>query len=111
MKLISTRDTARASSSYADVLLAGLAPDGGLYIPEDFPVFSRDELQALVGAPYIDIAFAVKRKLVDSEIPDDVLRKLIDEAYSSRNFEETPVVTPVTEIGEGLYLQNLSQGP
>src|SRR3989338_3394833 len=111
MKLISTRDIARASNSYTDVLLAGLAPDGGLYIPEDFPVFSRDELQALVGAPYANIAFGVKRKLVDGAIPDDVLRKLINEAYSSRNLEETPVVTPVTEIGKDLYLQNLSQGP
>jgi len=112
MKLISTRDTARASSSYADVLLAGLAPDGGLYIPQEFPVFSRDELQALAGAPYANIAFGVKRKLVDGAIPDDVLKKLINAAYAPEIFEGGgSTVTPVTEIARDLYLQNLSLGP
>ncbi|HEY4527320.1 MAG TPA: threonine synthase, partial [Candidatus Paceibacterota bacterium] len=112
MKLISTRDTAGASNSYTDVLLAGLAPDGGLYIPQEFPVFSRYELQALAGAPYANIAFGVKRKLVDGAIPDDVLKKLINAAYAPEIFEGGgSTVTPVTEIARDLYLQNLSLGP
>ncbi len=112
MKLISTRDKERKGCSYTDVLLAGLAPDGGLYVPEEFPLFSQDELQALVGASYATIAFAVKQKLVGGAIPDAVLKKLIQEAYAPEVFEGGgSVVTPVSEIGKDLYLQNLSLGP
>jgi len=111
MKLISTRDKSKNGHSYTDVLLAGLAPDGGLYVPESYPLFSTEEIEALKGRPYTDVAFAVKRKLVEGAIPDAVLQEIIVEAYSERNFDETPTVTPVAEIGDGLYLQNLSLGP
>ncbi|HEY4526877.1 MAG TPA: threonine synthase, partial [Candidatus Paceibacterota bacterium] len=112
MKLISTRDTERNGHSYTDVLLAGLAPDGGLYIPDAFPTFSSSEIEALRGAPYTDIAFAVKRKLVGGAIPDSTLRQLIDRAYAPEIFKGgRAIVSPVTEIGAGMYLQNLSLGP
>ncbi len=111
MRLVSTRDEARTGLPYTDVLLAGLAPDGGLYVPEEFPSFTYAELKALAKAPYTEIAFAVKRKLVDGAIPDATLRELVEAAYSPKNFDGTPVVTPVSNIGDGLYLQNLSLGP
>lgn len=112
MKLVSTRDSERKGYSYTEVLIAGLAPDGGLYTPDEFPKFSLEEMQVLAGAPYTDISFAVNRKLIDGAIPDDVFRDLIRAAYKPETFEGGgSVVTPVSEIGDGLYLQNLSLGP
>jgi threonine synthase len=112
MKLISTRDASKKTYSYTDVLLAGLAPDGGLYIPETFPTFTHEELQVLKSAPYTQVAFAVKRKLVGGAISDAVMKNLINSAYTPEIFEGgSTVITPVSEIGSRLYLQNLSLGP
>lgn len=112
MKLISTRDREKKSQSYTEVLLEGLAPDDGLYIPQEFPSFSTVEIESLSGVPYTDITFRVERKLVGGAIPDDVLKKLISAAYAPEIFEGGgSVITPVSEIGKGLYLQNLSLGP
>lgn len=112
MKLVSTRDANGSALSYSDVLLAGLAPDGGLYVPESYPQFMHEELSALKGMPYAAIASAVKQKLVGDAIPQGVLRSMIEDAYRTPTFElENGEVTPVTEIGDNLYLQNLSLGP
>lgn len=110
--MISTRDAARTAYSYTDVLLQGLAPDGGLYVPSQLPRLSLEELRALKGAPYPAIAFAIKRALVGGAILDADLRALVDAAYTAEAFElERGQVTPVCQIGDGLLLQNLSQGP
>ncbi|HEY4487515.1 MAG TPA: threonine synthase [Candidatus Paceibacterota bacterium] len=112
MKLVSTRDREKNTFSYTDVLLAGLAPDGGLYIPQECPKVSLDEISALKDASYADIALVVKRALVDGAIPDAKLKQFIDAAYAPEVFDmENGSVTPVREIGESLYLQNLSLGP
>ncbi len=112
MRMISTRDTGRTGRSYTDVLLEGLAPDGGLYVPDEYPQFSHDELVALQSAPYTRIAFEVKRKLISGAIPDDVLKTMASEAYSEKNFDlVNGQVVPVTLNGDGLYVQNLSLGP
>lgn len=110
--MISTRDPKRDLLSYTDVLLAGLAPDGGLYVPSDYPVFSAAELDALKDKPYEAIAFAVKKKLVGGTIPDDVLQEMIRAAYSASVFDiKNGHVVPVTHIENGLYVENLSLGP
>jgi threonine synthase len=112
MKLISTRDPSREGRSYAEVLLAGLAPDGGLYVPESYPQLSIQDLRALKGLAYTEVAFAVKKRLVGDSIPESTLKSLIMQAFSSHVFDaEDGNVTPVSKIGEGLYLQNLSLGP
>ncbi len=99
LKMISTRDDARIPRSYTDVLLEGLAPDGGLYVPAEYPQFTIAELEALKDAPYRHIAFEVKKKLVDAAIPDDALQAMISEAYSPQNFAiENNQVVPVQEI-------------
>lgn len=110
--MVSTRDTSRAAYSYTDVLLEGLAPDGGLYVPLSLPRFSEEELRALKGAPYPAVAYAVKQKLVGGAMPGGELKALIDAAYAADAFElERGQVAPVSDIGDGLLLQNLSQGP
>lgn len=111
IQMISTRDPKRTPLSYTDVLLAGLAPDGGLYVPSEYPSFSKTELEALKESPYEEIAFAVKKKLVGGAISDDALQRMVAEAYSQRVFEVEHGVVPVTHIENGLYIENLSLGP
>ena len=113
MKLVSTRDAQKEGRSYTDVLLAGLAPDGGLYIPDEYPQLTTETLQSLVGKSYVDISFAVKKLLVGGAIEDDTLRSLIEKAYASEHFvgTEDGNTTPVYSVGDGFYLQNLSLGP
>jgi threonine synthase len=112
MALVSTRDPKRTSRSYTDVLLAGLAPDGGLYVPSKYPTFLHAELQKLKNESYEDIAFAVKQKLVADAIHDADMRQMIADAYSAPIFErERGQVTPVSDIGNSMWLENLSLGP
>ena len=110
--MISTRDTKATNLSYTDVLLSGLAPDGGLYVPEKYPIFKTKELEALKEKAYADVAFAVKQKLVGGSIPDAELKTFIGKAYAKPTFaQEHGKVVPVKEINNGLYIQNLSLGP
>jgi threonine synthase len=112
IRMQSTRDGEGREYSYTDVLLSGLAPDGGLYVPSEYPQFSTEELVALKDAPYAKIAHAVKRKLVDGAIADEDLMKLIEASYTPELFAlEEGRVVPATHIERGLYVQNLSLGP
>jgi threonine synthase len=110
--LVSTRDLSRNEVSYTDVLLEGLAPDGGLFVPTEYPQFTYSELEDLKSKTYHDIVFEVKRKLVGDAIPSDELKRLIRNAYTDEKFSvEGEDFVPTREIEEGLYLQNLSLGP
>lgn len=110
--MVSTRDEAKKGLSYTDVLLSGLAPDGGLYIPSEYPQISGEELQRLAKEPYENIAYAIKRHLVDGAIPDKALSEMIGEAYSAPPFEkEKGTIVPISEIEENIFVENLSLGP
>ena len=114
MKLVSTRDKEGKGSSYTDVLLAGLAPDGGLYVPSAYPQFTSGELKKLQGAPYTGVALATKQKLIGDAIPESDLKNLIAAAYEKgpNGFGvEGDQITPLRALREGLYLENLSLGP
>lgn len=112
VRMVSTRDAAKTAYSYTDALLKGLAEDGGLFVPEEFPRFTNEELPALKNAPYADIAYAVKKRLIAGAIPDSVLRRLIDDAYAANVFAaEHGEIAPVKQIDAGLFVQNLSLGP
>lgn len=113
MRYVSTRDTSKHELSYAEALLAGLAPDGGLYVPISYPELSRSELAALAKAPYTDIAFAVKQKFIGGDIPDEALRALIVDAYSPESFQPITAgtVVPLSRIDDDLYIEELSLGP
>ncbi len=113
MKFISTRDPDKKTLSYTDTLLAGLAPDRGLYVPLEYPQVSLDELQSLQGTTYQEIAFQIKKKIIGGDIPDGVLRELINKAYTQEKFPEwiDGNITPVREIEKNLYIQNLSLWP
>lgn len=69
MRYISTRGQAPALN-FEDVLLAGLATDGGLYVPENLPRFTQEEIASWAGLPYHELAFRVMRPFVGGSIPD-----------------------------------------
>ncbi len=110
--LISTRDKDKKEISYTDALLKGLAPDGGLYVPTEYPQVSIEELKAMEKMSYPELAFEVKKKLVGGAIPDEDLKTLLKNAYVESKFNSQNLNTvPVQEIEKDLFIQNLSLGP
>ena len=107
MRYISTRGQAPALSFKA-ALLAGLASDGGLYVPESWPSFTREEIAGFRGKPYTDVASVVMAKFVGGEIADDTLRGMIDEAYATFHH---PATVPLVQFGPNDWLLELFHGP
>ena len=107
MRYISTRGNAPALS-FEEVVLTGMASDGGLYVPEHIPEFSHDEIAAMAGLPYTEIAFRVMKPFVGGEIDDDTFRRLIDETYAT--FKHDAVV-PLKQLSHNHYLLELFHGP
>ncbi|WBX85227.1 threonine synthase [Sphingosinicella microcystinivorans] len=107
MRYISTRGGAPALD-FRGVTLAGLASDGGLYVPEEWPVFSKDEIAALSGLSYADTAFAICRRFTGDSIADADLKRLIDEAYAGFSHA---AVTPLVQLDERHFLLELFHGP
>ncbi len=107
MQFVSTRGQAPALG-FSDAVLAGLASDGGLYVPATWPQFSADEIAAFAGRPYADVAYAVISRFTGDEISADVLRRIIDEAYAGFRH---PSVAPLVELEPGHFLLELFHGP
>jgi threonine synthase len=108
MLYVSTRGGAKAQP-FTDILLEGLAPDGGLFLPEAYPRLSRAELEAMRGMGYRELAFAVLSRFMD-DIPAADLRALIDRTYTKANFRSDDI-TPLKTLEPGLALLGLSNGP
>ncbi len=107
MRYISTRGNSPALN-FEEAVLTGLAPDGGLYVPEQLPQFSRDEIAAMAGQPYTEIAFRVMKPFVGGEIDDDTLRGIIDDSYAT--FKHDAVV-PLKQLSHNHWLMELFHGP
>lgn len=107
MKYISTRGKAPALN-FEDVLLTGLAPDGGLYVPETLPTFSKEEIASWAGLSYADLALKIITPFVDDCIPEQDLKKIIDETYV--DFRH-PAVAPLVQLGPNEWVLELFQGP
>ncbi len=107
MRYISTRGQAPALD-FAGVLLAGLAEDGGLYMPETWPSFSAEELRALRGLPYAELAARVMRPFVGEAVPFETLRAICREAYAGFGH---PAVAPLVQLDTDLWTQELFHGP
>jgi threonine synthase len=107
MRYVSTRGQS-PSVGFVDAVLAGLAPDGGLYVPEEWPSFTQAEIAAFAGRPYADVAAAVLGKFVGDEIEAGVLAEMCAEAYAS--FTHAAVV-PVRQIAPGGFIAELFHGP
>ncbi len=115
MRYISTRGNSPAKS-FTEILLAGLAPDGGLYLPEAYPRVSRSELDQWRALSYPALAFKVLEKFID-DIPAADLRALIERTYTpavyqnSRPGDDSAEITPLRWLEPGLALLELSNGP
>ena len=112
MKYVSTRHGSQGTPAplgFEDIMLAGLARDGGLYLPEQWPQFAKAEIAALRGLPYVEVAFRVMRPFVGETFDDATFRRLIGAAYASF---ETLEVAPLKPLGDGgMHLLELFHGP
>jgi threonine synthase len=115
MRYLSTRGHA-APQSFCDILLGGLAPDGGLYLPESYPQIGRAELDAWRKLSYADLAYEILSKFI-TDIPAADLKALVAKTYTAqvychtRNGGDAAQITPLTKLEDGLYTQELSNGP
>ena len=107
MRYISTRGEAPVLN-FADVLLAGLASDGGLYVPEELPKFSQEEIASWAGLSYADLAFKVIKPFVDDCIDDADLKVMIDDSYAAFKHD---AVAPLVQIDSNEFVLELFHGP
>ncbi|MGA0602206.1 threonine synthase [Caulobacter sp. KR2-114] len=107
MKYVSTRGEAPAVG-FLDAVLSGLAPDGGLYVPETWPQFSAEKLASFAGRPYAEVAAAVISAFADGELSEDVIAEVCAEAYASFAHD---AVTPLRQLAPGRFLLELFHGP
>ncbi|MES2624392.1 MAG: threonine synthase [Pseudomonadota bacterium] len=107
MKYISTRGKSPAVS-FEDVVLTGLAPDGGLYIPDSLPTITSSQLQQWKQLSYADLAFEIIRLFVDGAIPDTNLKKMIDDSYAGFSH---PDVAPLVHLQNNDWVLELYCGP
>ncbi|MCE4535947.1 threonine synthase [Pelomonas sp. P7] len=108
MKYISTRGD-QTERGFSDILLEGLAPDGGLYLPKAYPKVDDATLTRWRGLAYADLAFEILSLYID-DIPADDLHAITRKVYTEQVFG-TKEITPLTWLGERIALQGLSNGP
>lgn len=110
MKYVSTRGNAPVLG-FGDVLLTGLADDGGLYLPESWPALPP--LDVLRGASYAEIALAVMWPFVEGEIPREDFERIVNDSYATFDSPEVCPVVPLgsTDVGAEIWLLELFRGP
>jgi len=107
VKYISTRGQA-PELTFEDAMLTGLARDGGLYVPETIPQLSTDDIKAMAGKPYEEIAFQVMRPFVGDTFSDDDFKGIIERAYKGFGHAAR---APLVQLDHGHYLLELFHGP
>jgi len=111
LRYISTRHGSQGSPEPLDfeqVMLAGLARDGGLYLPQEWPHFSGAEIADLKHKPYREVAFRIMRPFIGMAFDEMTFRRLIAEAYTSF---DVPEVAPLKMLDDNLHLLELFHGP
>jgi threonine synthase len=108
MRYLSTRG-GMPPQRFTDILLGGLAPDGGLVVPERYPTVDAATLESWRALPYADLAFSVLRLYCD-DIPEDDLRSLVRRTYTAGTFGSDDIV-PLHPLEPELHLLRLSNGP
>ncbi|MCW3473353.1 threonine synthase [Limobrevibacterium gyesilva] len=107
MRYVSTRGQAPVRD-FSGVLLAGLAEDGGLYMPATWPTFSAADWRSLRGLPYAELAARVMQPFIGDAIPFATLQGLCRDAYASFGH---PAVVPLVQLDSRLWAQELFHGP
>ncbi|RUM97211.1 threonine synthase [Pseudaminobacter arsenicus] len=107
MRYVSTRGEASALG-FSDTILTGLARDGGLYIPEQWPQFSAAEIRAMRGLSYADLAIRLLTPFVGDEISPAAFERIVREAYATFRHE---AVCPLVQTGANSFVLELFHGP
>jgi threonine synthase len=107
MRYISTRGEAPALG-FVDAMLAGLARDGGLYVPESWPALDRAAIAGFAGRPYAEVAVEVMRPFVGGALDDAGLARMAQEAYGTFRH---PATVPLTQIAPNTFVLELFHGP
>ena len=107
MKFVSTRGQAPVLD-FEDVVLTGLAPDGGLYVPESLPTISEATLRQWQPLPYDELAIEVMWPFVDGSIPRETFVSMVEDAYGS--FRHS-AIAPTKQLNHDTWLVELFHGP
>jgi threonine synthase len=107
MRYVSTRGQA-PPVGFSDAVLAGLAPDGGLYVPEAWPQFSSEQIRGFAGMAYADVAAQVLGAFAGDEIEPETLTEICREAYATFNHA---AVVPLVQLTPQAFLAELFHGP
>lgn len=107
MKYISTRGNS-PEIEFEDAVIAGLAPDGGLYVPKEYPHFSQEKIASFKNLSYCQLVFEVIKPFVAGSIADDDLNRIINESYTS--FRDSQIA-PLVKIADNEYILELFHGP
>src|SRR6266853_282034 len=108
MRYVSTRGGAKPQA-FTEILLEGLAPDGGLFVPEGFPKLGPADLSAMRRMSYAELAFEILSRFAD-DIPAGDLKRLVAATYTKEIFGSEDI-TPLKKLEQGLYLLGLANGP
>ncbi|MGQ5523063.1 threonine synthase [Chitinimonas sp. PSY-7] len=108
MHYISTRG-GMAPQNFCDILVGGLAPDGGLVVPDEYPQIDRSTLAGWRSLTYPELAFEIVSRFA-TDIPIADVKRLVEAAYTEQAFG-SKAITPLSELEEGLHLLHLSNGP
>lgn len=107
MKYISTRGKA-PELGFEEVLIAGLASDGGLYVPKEYPSFTKEQIKSFAGLSYQELAFVIFQPFLDGTIADDDLKKIINDSYAEFRHK---AIAPLKQIGNQEFILELFNGP
>ena len=107
MKYVSTRGQA-PELGFQDAVLAGLARDGGLYVPKSWPQIGNQQIEAMAGQNYTQIAKSVLKPYVEDEIDADVFDLMVKDAYATFHHQ---AIVPLVQIGPGHFIAELFHGP
>src|SRR5581483_7217298 len=107
MRYVSTRGEA-APLDFVAVMLAGLARDGGLYVPEAWPAFQAKSVASFAGRPYAEVAVEVLRPFLGDGIAEADLARMAQEAYGTFRH---PATTPLVQLSPSLFVLELFHGP
>jgi threonine synthase len=107
MRYISTRGEA-PKLSFEDVLLTGLASDGGLYVPEQLPKFSKEDMQAMASMSYAELAHKVILPFVEEDVTSAELKVMVEETYAGFSHD---AVAPMIQLDKNEWVMELFHGP
>ncbi|MEM7617545.1 MAG: threonine synthase, partial [Pseudomonadota bacterium] len=107
MKYISTRGQ-KQQLSFTETLLTGLAPDGGLYVPVEFPSFSESDLKKMAKMDYAELAYNIMLPFIGDTIEPDIFKNIIQETYCNFNH---PAIAPLVQTQKNEWILELYHGP